>query len=158
MIDLEAPAGAIVVRTDRIKLARVIGNLLGNAVKFTQTGGVRVRVALGSDGRAFVHVSDTGVGIEPENLPRIFDEFFQLRNPERDATKGTGLGLTICKRLVDAMGGELLVESTPGRGSTFTVALPATSVVSQSETSGARTIELPSQARDGDGQPDALRN
>ena len=71
-----------------------------------------------------IRVSDTGVGIAPEHLRNIFDEFFQLRNPERDRNKGTGLGLTICKRLVDAMGGTLSVESSPGAGSTFTVTLP----------------------------------
>jgi len=130
-IDLEAPSSPIQVRTDRIKLARVISNLLGNAIKFTSKGKVSVRVAMAADRRALVHVSDTGVGIEPENLDRIFDEFFQLRNPERDAAKGTGLGLTICKRLVDAMGGEMLVESTLGAGSMFTIALPASSVIAQ---------------------------
>lgn len=124
----EPPSIPILARTDRVKFGRVLGNLIGNAIKFTPAGEVSVTVMIGSDRHVHVHVKDTGVGIDPEHLPRIFDEFFQLRNPERDPTKGTGLGLTICKRLTDAMGGQLLVESEPGRGSVFTLVLPAASV------------------------------
>ena len=116
------------VRADRIKLSRVIDNLIGNAVKFTEAGEIRLEAARLDDGRAQVRVTDTGIGIEARDLANIFDEFFQLRNPERDRTKGTGLGLAICRRLVDAMGGELTVHSEPGRGSTFAVTLPATAV------------------------------
>jgi CheY-like chemotaxis protein len=76
-----------------------------------------------------VVVADTGVGIAAEHVPMIFDEFFQLRNPERDRHKGTGLGLAICKRLVDAMGGAITVDSTPGKGSAFTVTLPRSAFV-----------------------------
>ena len=118
------PAEPLEVRADRIKLSRVIGNLLGNAIKFTETGTVRLEASRTDQGRVEARVTDTGVGIAPEHLLNIFDEFFQLRNPERDRNKGTGLGLTICKRLVDAMGGTLSVESTPGAGSTFTVTIP----------------------------------
>jgi signal transduction histidine kinase len=118
------PAEPLYVRADRIKLSRVVGNLLGNAIKFTDRGGVRLVAARSDSGWAQVRVSDTGVGIAPEHQRNIFDEFFQLRNPERDRNKGTGLGLTICKRLVDAMGGTICVESTPGAGSTFTVTIP----------------------------------
>ena len=71
-----------------------------------------------------VRVRDTGIGIAAEHQQNIFDEFVQLHNRERDRNKGTGLGLTICKRLVDAMGGRLSLVSNPGRGSTFTVTLP----------------------------------
>jgi signal transduction histidine kinase/CheY-like chemotaxis protein len=127
----EPPAVSILARTDRVKLGRVLGNLIGNAIKFTPAGEVTVSLMVGSDRQAHIHVRDTGVGIPPEHLPRIFDEFFQLRNPERDPTKGTGLGLTICKRLVDAMGGDLLVESEPNRGSVFTLVLPAAAVTTQ---------------------------
>jgi PAS domain S-box-containing protein len=123
-MEYAAPDDPLYVRADRIKLSRVVGNLLGNAIKFTDRGAVRLEGARGPDGWAFLRVADTGVGIAPEHLRNIFDEFFQLRNPERDRNKGTGLGLTICKRLVDAMGGTLSVESSPGAGSTFTVTLP----------------------------------
>lgn len=123
------PDEPVVVRTDRIKLARILGNLIGNAIKFTERGEVRVNAHRNGDNTIQISVSDTGVGIAPEHLSHIFDEFFQLRNPERDRAKGSGLGLTICKRLVDAMGGTLDVRSAPGAGSTFTLTLPAYAIV-----------------------------
>ena len=129
--DVELPPESLFLRADRIKLARILGNLIGNAIKFTETGQVRVGANRNGDGSLHLFVSDTGIGIAPEDLQHIFDEFFQLRNPERDRAKGSGLGLTICKRLVDAMGGKLLVESSPGKGSRFTVTLPAFSLVPQ---------------------------
>ncbi len=123
-MEVQAPEGPLWLRSDRIKLSRVIGNLVGNAIKFTEKGSVRIEGRRMEDGRAQIRVTDTGVGIAPEHQAHIFDEFFQLRNPERDRNKGSGLGLTICKRLVDAMGGELSVQSTPGQGSTFMVTIP----------------------------------
>ena len=138
-LHLALPERPVRVRTDRIKLSRVVNNLVGNAIKFTEGGEVRVEVGDepvggnggggGGGGGPSIRVIDTGIGIAPEHQGHIFDEFFQLRNPERDRNKGTGLGLTICKRLVDAMGGRLWVESAPGRGSTFTVTLPPSAVV-----------------------------
>ena len=80
------------LRTDRIKLSRILGNLVGNAIKFTERGGVRVDVARADDGGVRFRVTDTGIGIAPEHLRHIFDEFFQLRNPERDRNKGTRPG------------------------------------------------------------------
>ena len=130
-LEVNVPRDNIVVRTDRIKLARILGNLIGNAIKFTESGGVRIEAHKNGTGTVQISVSDTGVGIAPEHISHIFDEFFQLRNPERDRAKGSGLGLTICKRLVDAMGGEMSVQSTPGRGSTFTLTLPAFATVPQ---------------------------
>ena len=123
-LDFAPPAERTIVRADRIKLSRVIGNLLGNAIKFTERGAVRLEAGRDADGWSQIRVSDTGIGIAAEDQRHIFDEFFQLGNPERDRNKGTGLGLTICKRLVDAMGGRLEVQSMPGAGSTFTVSLP----------------------------------
>jgi PAS domain S-box-containing protein len=119
------------LRTDRVKLARVINNLVGNAIKFTPRGTVRVRTELTPDveRRLLIHVEDTGVGIPPEHLSLIFDEFAQVHNPERDRTKGSGLGLAICKRLVGVMGGSVTVKSTVGQGSAFTLALPASILV-----------------------------
>jgi signal transduction histidine kinase len=124
-----SPREPIHLRTDRIKLARVLGNLIGNAIKFTDRGQVRV-FGEPLDGQGIqIRVTDTGVGIPPEFQRHIFDEFFQLRNPERDRMKGAGLGLTICKRLVDALGGTLEVGSKTGEGSTFTVTLPKENIV-----------------------------
>ncbi|HZN64791.1 MAG TPA: ATP-binding protein, partial [Tepidisphaeraceae bacterium] len=122
------PPEPLRVRGDRVKLSRVVGNLLGNAIKFTQEGSVRLNADCADNGRCRIRVSDTGIGIAPEHQRYIFDEFFQLSNPERDRNKGTGLGLAICKRLVDAMGGRLEVQSEPGKGSTFTVTLPTAGV------------------------------
>jgi signal transduction histidine kinase/ActR/RegA family two-component response regulator len=128
-LDLDLPERPLWVRTDRVKLARVLGNLVGNAVKFTESGAVRLSAALGPERQVLIRVEDTGLGIAPEHQAFIFDEFAQLRNPARDREKGTGLGLAICKRLVEIMGGTISVESTPQRGSTFTVTLPASCVV-----------------------------
>lgn len=128
-LQFEAPQPPILLRADRIKLSRVLGNLVGNGIKFTDRGSVRVTARLTEDGLPEIRVTDTGIGIPPEHMRHIFDEFFQLRNPERDRNKGTGLGLTICNRLVEAIGGRLEVQSTAGAGSTFSVVLPASAVV-----------------------------
>ena len=122
-------AHPIKLRGDRIKMSRVLVNLVGNAIKFTDSGQVDVLGERLSDGRPRITVRDTGIGIEPEHLSRIFDEFFQLRNPVRDRARGSGLGLSISKRLVEVMGGQLDVSSSPGQGSTFSVTLPASLVV-----------------------------
>lgn len=127
--NFQPPSQAIWLRADRIKLARVLGNLIGNAIKFTSSGEVRLEAEHVAEGGVRIRVTDTGVGIAEEHLRHIFDEFFQLRNPERDRNKGTGLGLTICKRLVDAMGGTLSVRSVVDQGSTFSVTLPASVVI-----------------------------
>ncbi|HEX4796330.1 MAG TPA: GAF domain-containing sensor histidine kinase [Humisphaera sp.] len=124
----QTPSQKLRLRADRIKLARVLGNLIGNSIKFTDQGSIRLEASPSTDGGMEIRVIDTGIGIAPEHQRHIFDEFFQLRNPERDRNKGTGLGLTICKRLVDAMGGQIIVESQIGKGSKFTISLPATSV------------------------------
>lgn len=118
------------LRTDRVKLGRVIGNLVGNSIKFTKTGTIRITAQFMpyEQGGVLIEVSDTGIGIAPENLLRIFDEFAQLHNPERDRNKGTGLGLAICKRLIDVLGGEITVESESGKGSVFRVKLPASCI------------------------------
>jgi PAS domain S-box-containing protein len=125
----EPPAGRLIVRTDRVKLSRILGNLIANAIKFTEAGSVTVDGARLPDGRVQIRVIDTGSGIPPEHQDRIFDEYYQLKNPGRDRNAGTGLGLAISRRLIQAMGGDISLTSTPGRGSTFVVTLPATCVV-----------------------------
>lgn len=127
LIDCENRGTGLWIRADRIKLGRVLGNLLGNAIKFTDNGGVRCACGRRDDGTLFVSVSDTGIGISPDNLAHIFDEFWQLSDPNR--SKGSGLGLAISKRLVEAMGGDIKVDSIAGKGSTFTVTLPASASV-----------------------------
>ena len=103
-------------------LRQVLLNLLGNAVKFTPQGEVRLHIAPGAPGRLRFDVVDTGIGIEAENLSAVFQAFRQTRSGAE--LGGTGLGLTISHRLVRSMGGELKVESTPGKGSRFYFELP----------------------------------
>jgi signal transduction histidine kinase len=130
-LDIEVPEPAVWLRTDRIKLTRVLSNLIVNAIKFTEEGGVVITAVLTAEGAPLICVKDTGVGMSPENLRRIFDEYGQLGNPERDSNKGWGLGLAICRRLVGLMGGRISVESAPLRGTTFSVYLPASCVFGQ---------------------------
>jgi PAS domain S-box-containing protein len=103
-------------------LRQVLLNLLGNAVKFTHQGEVRLAIEAVDDAKLYFEVSDTGVGIEPEALTRIFDAFTQTR--EGAAAGGTGLGLAISRHLIQTMGDELRVQSVPGEGSRFYFALP----------------------------------
>jgi len=135
--EVETPAA--ILRTDRVKLSRVVQNLVANAIKFTDSGEIVVNARADPVGGLVLTVRDTGMGI-PESLREsIFDEFAQLRNPERDRTKGTGLGLAICRRLVTAMGGEIRVSTEPGqRGSTFLLTLPAGRVVAGGEADRGR--------------------
>jgi signal transduction histidine kinase len=116
------------VHADRVKLGRVLGNLVGNAVKFTVEGSVDVRAEASPDGGLMLTVTDTGPGIPVDQIDRIFDEYAQLANPECDPNMGSGLGLAICRRLVEAVGGQLNVESTLGKGSTFTARYPRKAV------------------------------
>ncbi|MGE5344728.1 MAG: ATP-binding protein [Acidithiobacillales bacterium] len=123
------PRPDLLVRADRTELGRVLTNLVGNALKFTPNGSVSVEAERDGAGRVEITVSDTGPGIPPEQLPNIFDEFFQVRNPERDRAAGSGLGLAIARRIMRALGGDLTVESVVGRGSVFTALLPPERVV-----------------------------
>src|SRR5205085_12682190 len=102
---------------------QVVFNLLTNAVKFTPDGG-RVTVSARGEGELVeIAVSDTGVGIAPEDIQKVFEEFGQAKN-QQGQTEGTGLGLALVKRFVELHGGAVHVESAVGRGSTFTFALP----------------------------------
>jgi signal transduction histidine kinase/HPt (histidine-containing phosphotransfer) domain-containing protein len=113
-----------VVRGDATRLAQALTNLLGNAIKFTPAGSVRLAVARdGSEGLAFT-VSDTGIGIAPSKLETIFEPFTQADGSVTRAFGGTGLGLSITRSLVQLMGGTIGVESTPGAGTRFTIRLP----------------------------------
>jgi len=117
------------LRADRVKLARILGNLIDNGIKFTTAGEVGVTARRTADRGIDIRVEDTGSGILPEDRERIFDEFFQSLNPARDRARGRGLGLAICRRLVTAMGGAIELDTEVGRGAAFTVHLPASSVL-----------------------------
>jgi signal transduction histidine kinase len=114
--------GHLTIKTDRRKLQRILGNLLANALKFTEQGGVRIAVE-SAHAALEVHVIDSGVGVSLEQQGRVFEEFYQVDNYARDCQKGFGLGLAIARRLARQIGGEITMESAVGYGSRFTVAL-----------------------------------
>jgi two-component system phosphate regulon sensor histidine kinase PhoR len=120
----EVPAG-VVVHADARRLEQMLTNLVDNAVKFSEEGGAVTISHERADGRDRVSVADTGEGIAPEHLPRIFERFYRVDRARSRALGGTGLGLAIVKHLARAHGGEVGVRSAPGRGATFTVELPA---------------------------------
>jgi signal transduction histidine kinase len=118
---VEAPPG-LVVKADRDRLRQALANLVDNAIKYTPRGG-RVDVQASSDQQTTqIRVSDTGVGIAEQHLPRIFDRLY--RGDQSRTTRGLGLGLSLVKAFVQAQGGSVSVDSTVGKGSTFTISLP----------------------------------
>jgi signal transduction histidine kinase len=121
-LEVEAPRG-VVVLADPQRLAQVLDNLLGNALKFTPAGGRIAVEAASLDGHARLTVRDTGAGFEPGEATRLFQPFSQL--PAGKAHGGTGLGLYVSRGIVEQHGGTLLGASEgPGRGATFTMELP----------------------------------
>jgi PAS domain S-box-containing protein len=120
---LEVPEAPVVACLDRVCLGRILTNLIGNAIKFTDEGRVHVAVEAGDAGVA-VRVCDTGCGIAAAFLPHLFDEFKQESEGHARSHEGAGLGLAITKRLTDLLGGAIAVESTRPGGSTFTVSFP----------------------------------
>ena len=132
-LSLEAEPSLIPVciRTDHLKLARILNNLVSNAVKFTESGGVTLSAELTPQQTVVIHVRDTGIGIKSDYLDWIFDEFSQVRDAEAQSERGWGLGLAICRRLTDAMGGSIKVESKPNVGSVFSVELPSLCITSE---------------------------
>jgi signal transduction histidine kinase len=140
-LEFECASSTAWALSDAVMLDRILRNLLDNAVKYTDTGGIAVQVH--ADQRELrVTVRDSGIGIDAANRDRIFEEYFQVRNPARDRAHGMGLGLAIVKRLCDLLGHRIDVDSSPGRGSALTVVLPR--------------CEPPPAAGDGPGAPRAL--
>jgi signal transduction histidine kinase len=119
----EAYAGEARLTGDRRRFEQVALNLLSNAIKFTEKGSVRASCSAG-DGDVAVRVEDTGIGIRPGDMDKIFKPFRQIDTGTSRQYEGTGLGLSICKKLAELMGGAITVESEYGRGSAFTVTLP----------------------------------
>jgi len=112
------------IQADPLRLNQILTNLISNAVKFTEKGHVSVRAKQDNDEWMRIEVEDTGVGIDPENLEAIFEEFRQADGSSTRRAEGTGLGLAITRRLVQMHGGIITVESTVDKGSTFIVRLP----------------------------------
>ncbi|HAC16190.1 MAG TPA: hypothetical protein DCE78_09660 [Bacteroidetes bacterium] len=119
------------VETDRRLLAQVLHNIVSNAIKFTEKGGVQITIdqtveQYGGDRHSFVliHIKDTGIGINEDFIPYIFDEFKQESTGNTRKYEGTGLGLSIAKRMITLLNGDITVQSKPGHGTTFTIKLP----------------------------------
>ncbi|HWL92143.1 MAG TPA: HAMP domain-containing sensor histidine kinase, partial [Phycisphaerae bacterium] len=122
-LKVELPPSLPVGRGDERRIAQVLLNLVGNAIKFTDAGEVAIK-ASASNGSFEVAVRDTGPGVSPADQQKIFEEFQQADNSSTRKKGGTGLGLSISKRIIEMHGGNLSVESEPGRGSVFSFALP----------------------------------
>ncbi|KFA89313.1 ATP-binding protein [Archangium violaceum] len=127
-VTADLPDDDMRVRCDRTRVLQVMGNLLGNALKFTPDGGVLTAGARVHRGEVRLWVRDTGTGIRPEALPHVFERYWQAKDAE---SRGTGLGLYIAKGIVEAHGGRIWAESQWGKGSTFTFTLPTASTSPQ---------------------------
>jgi len=115
---------ALQICTDEGKLLQVLRNFVANAIKFTERGEIRVTVRAEADDRVTFAVADTGIGISPEEQALIFQEFTQLDNPRQRHTQGTGLGLSLSRRIAQLLHGSIGVRSSAGGGSTFWITLP----------------------------------
>ncbi len=120
----EEPSGIPTLKTDEGKVSQIMRNFISNALKYTEKGEVRVTAKMGANQTVIFSVADTGIGIAPENQSRIFEEFVQVNHPLQKRVKGTGLGLPLCKKLSELLGGRVEIQSTLGVGSTFSVTLP----------------------------------
>jgi signal transduction histidine kinase len=145
-IGLGLPEGGIVHSTDEAKLQQIVTNLVSNAVKFTEEGRVDLLATRRSDGQVQLLVRDTGVGIRPEHQAIIFDEFRQADGSTTRNAMGTGLGLAISQKLAQLMGGAISVQSDPGKGSTFTLTLPASPPAAVEAAAEAHRLDDLSQA------------
>jgi two-component system, sensor histidine kinase len=139
-LKLHVVASSLNVRSDAVILERMIANLVANAVRYTQTGKILVGCRRRGKATAIV-VCDTGIGIPAERNEEIFQEFVQLSNPERDRTKGLGLGLSIVKRSADLLGHPITLRSKPGKGSCFAITVPIGAKTLIAEPAPAQRLE-----------------
>jgi len=128
-IEVVVPETPLIVVSDRPKLTQILGHLVENAIKFTDGGTVSVVVERVGGADAVVRVRDTGIGIPPDELALVFEEFHQVSRPDGRRPEGPGLGLAICRKLAVLLGGSLDVTSEPGRGSEFVLTVPVGPVV-----------------------------
>jgi signal transduction histidine kinase len=121
---IDVPPGSIPIQADGEALRRALLILMDNAAKYTpRCGSIRVSVA-SCDGFAQTSVSDTGIGVAPQDMPRLFDRFWRADKARSREQGGAGLGLSIAKWIVDMHGGSISVQSEPGKGSVFTIQVP----------------------------------
>ncbi|MFP5213731.1 MAG: sensor histidine kinase, partial [Acidobacteriota bacterium] len=125
-ISMDLPPEAPLVQADPRGMEEVFTNLIGNAIRYSPDGGTVTISTLPCGSYLEVLVSDTGIGIPAEEIPKIFDKFYRVKHPRTRKVIGTGLGLAIVKGIVDAHRGAIRVESEPGVGTTFRVTLPTT--------------------------------
>ncbi len=152
-LDTGGLAGEGRVHADRSRLNQVLLNVLANAIKYNRPGGrVDVSFALTSTGRVRTSIADTGIGIEPDRLQKLFDPFERL-GAELTEVEGTGLGLTLSRGLIEAMGGTIEVSSQPGSGSTFVIELAASQRPSAETAQNAHEAQLPAL-----GSPHGMRS
>jgi signal transduction histidine kinase len=123
-LDLRFDHADAALHSDSVLLERVLGNLISNALRYTSAGSVDVRCRRRGDDSVVLEVADTGPGIPHAEQERVFDEFYQLGNPERDRHKGLGLGLATVKRIAQLLGCSVTLDSAPGSGSVFSIAVP----------------------------------
>jgi signal transduction histidine kinase len=138
-LERAVPEGLPDVYADRERIHQVLFNLLDNAVRFTPAGGRVTVSAERSDGSVDVHVTDTGPGIPPEHLPRLFERFYRADPARSQKEGGTGIGLAIARSVVEAHGGRIWAESVVGVGSTFRFTLPAAKVAEEPAPSATAT-------------------
>lgn len=124
VLSVDAAVGIGTVVADPVRVRQAVSNLVSNAVRHTPPGGTVTVTARREDGTVAIAVADTGAGIRPEDLPRVFDRFWRAEKSRSRSTGGSGLGLTIVRNLAHAHGGTVSVESTHGAGSLFTLRLP----------------------------------
>lgn len=123
-LTFEDPQGDVRLYTDDRKVSQILRNFISNALKFTPHGEVRVMATVNERQMATFTVIDTGIGIPPDALLHVFDDFTQVETPLNRRLRGTGLGLSLCRRLARLLGGEVAVESTVGVGSKFSATIP----------------------------------
>ena len=131
------------LRTDEGKVSQILRNLISNAIKFTPDGTVNVSARMISATEVEFRVADTGIGIAAEHHETIFKEFSQVDNPLQDKYRGTGLGLPLCRNLAKLLGGNIRVESEPGKGSTFFVRIPSVYVGEAMQLDGSEMPPAP---------------
>jgi signal transduction histidine kinase/CheY-like chemotaxis protein len=141
-LTFDEPVGLPTMMTDESKVSQILRNFISNAVKYTEHGEIRVSATIDSDNLVTVSVTDTGIGIAPEDQAYIFQEFTQVEGEHQKRHKGTGLGLPLSKKLAELLGGNVGVRSKVGQGSTFSVTLPVT------YRGAAEVVYVPEMARE----------